>query len=679
MDLTDIRTHIKEKITNEQLLNILFDMGRYFDKDFTEKLSQYQNNSRKFNTYERGLIRKYYYYGIKKYIAGLNVIDFHQIKYNEDDVKYILNDFNNRILKYNDERIYGSIKKRIQDVYHSDTVVDNSSQWLDFYYKKNQKYKFGGLIIKIDQKTFDEINQDENIILGYIKGKYNELQNYRYINIVFEGNILKNKVDFTWDLIQKIAIFCENMESYKEKYAAFHPQRQIASLQEFLNTRIPNLSDKIAENYYGGISYGFKYEDCLVSDNQHIKILIMKKVELDNTNILCPSCLTTIQRGNSYPSMFLKSWECANPSCPDRSKSGRGKRFDEHGTFRNFKLMEDQENNLIDLNTYKNWQRDVFKQGTDWLEMLLLYNTWADDTVYVVNVEINGYFKGRTIVHDTINDQKEGQLFAELPIVKLFTSISKNLDNKTGSILLKHDIELVNDKSEDFLRKLSKNQIGSAITSPPYYNAREYSQWSNLVLYLIDMMINAKSIHDSLIKDGHYLYNIGDIVSADNIYVRSNMSNRRLMLGFYSIMIFKLVGFNFVGNIIWDKGAVQSKRNSTVNLNSGYVKYVNCYEHILVFKKGQSNEIINQVFVQTPVIKINSKGENLAKHTAPYPMELVNLIKVYSNKNYYILDPYLGSGTTLKWCKHNKFKGLGIELNKDYFELAKQNLGLTED
>ena len=50
MDLTDIRTHIKEKITNEQLLNILFDMGRYFDKDFTEKLSQYQNNSRKFNT-----------------------------------------------------------------------------------------------------------------------------------------------------------------------------------------------------------------------------------------------------------------------------------------------------------------------------------------------------------------------------------------------------------------------------------------------------------------------------------------------------------------------------------------------------------------------------------------------------------------------------------------------------
>ena len=199
--------------------------------------------------------------------------------------------------------------------------------------------------------------------------------------------------------------------------------------------------------------------------------------------------------------------------------------------------MEDEENNLIDLNTYKNWQRDVFKQGTDWLEMLILYNTWADDTVYVVNVEINGYFKGRTIVHDTINDQKEGQLFAELPIVKLFTSISKNLDTKTGSILLKHDIELVNDKSEDFLRKLSKNQIGSAITSPPYYNAREYSQWSNLVLYLIDMMINAKSIHDSLIKDGHYLYNIGDIVSADNIYVRSNMSNRRLMLGFYSIMI----------------------------------------------------------------------------------------------------------------------------------------------
>ena len=191
--------------------------------------------------------------------------------------------------------------------------------------------------------------------------------------------------------------------------------------------------------------------------------------------------------------------------------------------------------------------------------------------------------------------------------------------------------------------------------------------------------INAKSVYDSLKKNGYYLYNIGDIVSAENIYVNSNMSNRRLMLGFYSAMIFEKVGFNLIGNIIWDKGAVQSKRNSTVNLNSGYVKYVNCYEHILVFKKGISSETIKKVFVNPPVIKINNKGENLAKHTAPYPLELVELVREYSSKNYYILDPYLGSGTTLEWCVKNDYLGIGIEINEEYYRLSRENVDKVID
>ena len=37
-----------------------------------------------------------------------------------------------------------------------------------------------------------------------------------------------------------------------------------------------------------------------------------------------------------------------------------------------------------------------------------------------------------------------------------------------------------------------------------------------------------------------------------------------------------------------------------------------------------------------------------------------------------MLDPFLGSGTTLKWCKKNNVKGVGLELNKEYFELAKK-------
>ena len=240
--------------------------------------------------------------------------------------------------------------------------------------------------------------------------------------------------------------------------------------------------------------------------------------------------------------------------------------------------------------------------------------------------------------------------------------------------MLFNNLEVINDNSSLHLKTLKPNQIGAAMTSPPYYNAREYSQWENLILYLIDMMINANSVYYSLADESYYLYNIGDIVSEDNVYVNSNMSKHRIQLGFLSCLFFELVGFNLCGNIIWDKGEVQSKRNSTINLFSGYIKPVNCYEHTFVFNKGKDKNDKSKIVKITPVIKINSKGENTYKHTAPYPLDLVAQIEEFVKKGKYVLDPFLGSGTTLVWCKRNNYKGIGYELNKDYYELCKDNI-----
>lgn len=189
------------------------------------------------------------------------------------------------------------------------------------------------------------------------------------------------------------------------------------------------------------------------------------------------------------------------------------------------------------------------------------------------------------------------------------------------------------------------------------------------------MMISA-AVYDSLSKNGHYLYNIGDIVNTDNVYVESNMSKRRLKLGFLSCVFFEIVGLELEGNIIWDKGQVQSKRNSTVNLNSGYVKCINCYEHVFSLKKRSivpySYVTYNKYF--SPVIKINFEGENTYKHIVPYPPEIVDLLKPYMDKYKYVLDPFLGLGTTVKWCKNNGYKGLGFELNATYYERCKKRI-----
>jgi DNA modification methylase len=185
------------------------------------------------------------------------------------------------------------------------------------------------------------------------------------------------------------------------------------------------------------------------------------------------------------------------------------------------------------------------------------------------------------------------------------------------------------------------------------------------------MTVNALAVYNKLEDGSYYFYNIGDIVEQDNVYVSSHMSKRRLMLGFYSILIFEKAGYTFIDDIIWDKGEVQSKRNSTENLFPGYIKPINCYEHILIFaKKKSSIKLKTRLIGLDTVKKINSKGENKLGHTAPYPEALVKLIFDYIDKSGYLLDPFLGSGTTVIASLKNNIKSVGVELNDNYYNLA---------
>lgn len=87
-----------------------------------------------------------------------------------------------------------------------------------------------------------------------------------------------------------------------------------------------------------------------------------------------------------------------------------------------------------------------------------------------------------TVVNEnTISDKVK--TFENLPIYKLFSNIFANKPiNHNRSIRLQNRAEVINDDSTMFLNRLIPGQIGAAITSPPYYNAREYSQWENLNL-----------------------------------------------------------------------------------------------------------------------------------------------------------------------------------------------------
>ena len=669
-------------IEEELLIRTLFEMNRFYDTFFKDYFSEYKKTfGNTLDSFQRKMVRNYFYYGNKKVLEELGISKFPEIKYSKEDLKTI-NDLTLEKLNLpTKNKIIQSIYSRINEINKFDEEKIKADKWLNLR-KKNGDYDF--ISIKINQAFINHYKNYEDKLFEIVSYAYEKLENYRYISVLFDGKIKKDKIDITWELLSKLSVYMENFIQFKDKYFPFKRDKKIDELTEFLkNNKNLNADNyqKIAEEFYSSISTGFAFSDLLVSEDQNKKILIMKKIKLDETPIACPSCLEATGRGNSYPLMFLKSWECQNPNCPERSKSGRGKRFDEYGVYRYFKLVEDDKNNSINKELYTNWRRDVFDSKLDVYEMLFTYYSWSKEKILLINDSYDDRYKGRTIETVELKEINQPLVinYCDLPIVRLLSQILKCFKQKDGKEKISNKSEIINGDSTSGLASLQQGQIKYAITSPPYYNAREYSQWPTLIAYLIDMELNAKAIYDALSDDGVYLYNVGDIVDQDNVYVTSLMSKRRIMLGFYSSLIFNTVGFRICGDKIWDKGEVESKRNSTVNLTSGYVKYVNCYEHVLVlYKNAKFNESDNQLYKIKPVYKINCKGENILGHTAPYPEELVGLISDYVNDKKYLLDPFLGSGTTGIWAKKNNVSFIGYEINVDYYKLAKNRIEKEE-
>ena len=132
------------------------------------------------------------------------------------------------------------------------------------------------------------------------------------------------------------------------------------------------------------------------------------------------------------------------------------------------------------------------------------------------------------------------------------------------------------------LKQMSDDSIDLIVTSPPYFNAREYSQWETVEDYMSDMK-NIFTEAYRTVKNHHYIIvNVGDISCQVG---KVKWSVRRLPLGAMFTMMLEDIGFEWIDDYIWDKGEPQSKRHLGNPPYPFYQYPVNCYEHILVFAK----------------------------------------------------------------------------------------------
>lgn len=293
----------------------------------------------------------------------------------------------------------------------------------------------------------------------------------------------------------------------------------------------------------------------------------------------------------------------------------------------------------------------------------------------------------------------------------------------------------------DFLRRMDSESVQLMVTSPPYYNARDYSQWETLDDYLDEMSCIIKECYRVLDNHRPFVFNVGDIFDNDNRHTGSSWGKRRIPLGAYFTKIFEDHGFQFVDDFIWDKGEVQTQRHKNGNRPYPLYQYpINCYEHIFVFYKHRLDKTLypcpvcgclkvngnaysgigikswecknldcfersaanrgkrfsartqlmtglqqeanfveedllrqwrRDVVKFAPVIKINSNGQNILGHTAPFPKEIPEYAtQVFSGVNETVLDPFAGAFTTTIESFRQGRNSIGIELNRTMFRDA---------
>lgn len=239
--------------------------------------------------------------------------------------------------------------------------------------------------------------------------------------------------------------------------------------------------------------------------------------------------------------------------------------------------------------------------------------------------------------------------------------------------------------------ELSDESIHFIVTSPPYFNAPfDYKGlFENYEQYLGVLKRMAKETY-RVLQDGRiFALNIDDML----------VNGQKYPITADATKIFQNVGFRYRDKIIWKKpdGYLRISRRSGVLLQNPYPMYFypdNLLEQIIIFQKGKFNyhsiskEVREQSKIDKKEFQDNSwyktiwemtnvlPGSKLEKNIAAFPDELpYRFIKLFSYVGETVLDPFLGSGTTMKAARQLKRSSIGYEIIRDLEGVIRKKIG----
>lgn len=245
------------------------------------------------------------------------------------------------------------------------------------------------------------------------------------------------------------------------------------------------------------------------------------------------------------------------------------------------------------------------------------------------------------------------------------------------------------------MNDLEDKSVHLVVTSPPYYNAPfDYPDLFESYEQFINMMKQVAKELKRVLDDGRIACFIVDdtLINGVKYPVVADITK-----------IFIEEGFRYRDKITWVKpeGYIRISRRSGVILQHPYPMYYypdNLQESILIFQNGQfdyskvSEE--KKMLSKIDINEVQSKKwflsvwnitnvlpfqNRLERGIAAFPDEIpYRLIKLFSFNGDTVLDPFMGSGTTLKVALALDRNAVGYEIDAELIDTVKEKLDVRQ-
>ena len=210
-------------------------------------------------------------------------------------------------------------------------------------------------------------------------------------------------------------------------------------------------------------------------------------------------------------------------------------------------------------------------------------------------------------------------------------------------------IDLRNDDCFKVFKDMPSKSVDITFTSPPY-NRKRNDKYDNYDDTLDDYFKFLCDFTDELLRvTKKYVF----------VNIQKNYYNKEDVfkyIGAYSKKIQEI--------IIWEKTNPMPASGNNVT---------NSYEFFIVL--GDIPLKSNETYTKNVVVSSVNSSTTLKEHRAVMKQEVSDyFIKTYTEVGDVVLDNFMGTGTTGVSCKKLKRNFIGIEIDKNYFEIAKKKI-----